>query len=88
MYKYEFLIIIFNMRSCLQQPYPFQHTPLPVSPPLTPTPQNLPLILFLNYANHTDHNVIIFDGPTPLAPPLPVQPSIHHPLPPLQVRSP
>lgn len=69
MYKYEFLIIIFNMRSCLQQPYPFQHTPLPVSPPLTPTPQNLPLILFLNYANHTDHNVIIFDGPTPLAPP-------------------
>lgn len=52
MYKYEFLIIIFNMRSCLQQPYPFQHTPLPVSPPLTPTPQNLPLILFLNYANH------------------------------------
>lgn len=69
MYKYEFLIIIFNMRSCLQQPYPFQHTPLPVSPPLTPTPQNLPLILLLNYANHTDHNVIIFDGPTPLAPP-------------------
>lgn len=68
MYKYEFLIIIFNMRSCLQQPYPLStHTtpcfPSPYPPPNPP--KKLALDFFLNYANHTEHNAIIFDRPTP-----------------------
>lgn len=56
------------MSTAALPPFNTQHSLFPL--PLTPTPRkNLPLIFFLNYANHTEHNVIIFDGPTPSPPP-------------------